>query len=361
MLYSITVLPSVSNVVLIYLYMEGSIAQRGQILDIPPVKIKVTEHRQIAKVCPCCHAINKGTLPDTLDYCQVQYGEHIRNLILNLNVNQFVPVQRIREMLFEIYDCHVSTGFIKTCIEQKAEELRSGYGKIKEAILQSPCVGLDETGCNIEGERQWMWICCTYRYSYIIPSRNRGYKTIQDVLGEVAHNFTLVSDCWASQLKTMCRKFQLCLAHLIRDYNKLIDFYNLRWAMNLKTVFKEIVALSKMANPPPKKLKAIETRLDRLLTAMLNQRNQPIKTIQKRLIKYRSAITTCLYDPAVPATNNQSERGIRNLKVKENVSKCFRSTKGAESYAIIRSIFNSAILQGKRPMNALTSPDILFN
>jgi len=57
---------------------EGSIDQRGQILDIPPVKIKVTEHRQIAKVCPCCHAINKGTLPGTLDYCQVQYGERTR-------------------------------------------------------------------------------------------------------------------------------------------------------------------------------------------------------------------------------------------------------------------------------------------
>jgi len=51
---------------------EGSIAQRGQILDIPPVKIQVTEHRQMAKECPCCHAINKGILPGTLDYCQVQ-------------------------------------------------------------------------------------------------------------------------------------------------------------------------------------------------------------------------------------------------------------------------------------------------
>ncbi len=51
---------------------EGSIAQRGQILDIPPVKIQVTEHRQRAKECPCCHTINKGILPGTLDYCQVQ-------------------------------------------------------------------------------------------------------------------------------------------------------------------------------------------------------------------------------------------------------------------------------------------------
>lgn len=340
---------------------EGCIDQKGQILDIPPVKIKVTEHRQIAKVCPCCQSINKGTLPGTLDYCQVQYGDHIRNLIVYMNVYQFIPVQRIREMLFEIYDCQVSTGFIKTCIEQKADELRSEYCKIKEAILQSPCVGSDETGCKIEGERQWMWIWCTDRFSYIIPSKNRGYKTIQDVLGEVKHNFTLVSDCWASQLKTMCRKFQLCMAHLIRDCNKLIDFYNSRWAMNLKTLFQEIVDLSKEANPPPKKLKAIEIRLDLLLRAILNQRTRQIKTFQKRLIKYRESITTCLYDPSVPATNNQSERGIRNLKVKENVSKCFRSMKGAESYAIIRSIFNSAILQGKRPMNALTSPDILFN
>jgi transposase len=119
--------------------------------------------------------------------------------------------------------------------------------------------------------------------------------------------------------------------------------------------------MSKEDHPPSKKLKIIEARLDRLLGAILSQSSPPIKTFQKRLIKYRKYITTCLYDPVVPATNNQSERGIRNLKVKENVSKCFRSTKGAESYAIIRSIFNSAILQGKRPMDALRSPDILFS
>jgi transposase len=340
---------------------EGSIDQRGQILDIPIVKIEVTEHRQIVKVCPCCQAANKGKLPGTLDYCQVQYGEQIRNLIVYLNIYQFVPVQRIQELLNEIYGCQVSTGFIKTCIEQKAEVLRSEYAKIKEAILQSPCVGSDETGCKIEGIRQWMWIWCTGRFSYITPSMNRGYKTIQDVLGEVEHHFTLVSDCWASQLKTMCKKFQLCLAHLIRDCNKLIDYYNSRWAINLKTLFQEIVIMSKEDHPPSKKLKIIEARLDRLLGAILSQSSPPIKTFQKRLIKYRKYITTCLYDPVVPATNNQSERGIRNLKVKENVSKCFRSTKGAESYAIIRSIFNSAILQGKRPMDALRSPDILFS
>ncbi len=264
-------------------------------------------------------------------------------------------------MLFEMYGCQISTGFINTCIEQRANELRGGYGKIKEVILQSACVGSDETGCKIEGERRWMWIWCTGQFSYLYPSTSRGYQTIQEVLGDKYYEFTLVSDCWASQLKTMCKKFQLCLAHLIRDCNKLIDFYGSKWASTLKKLFQEIVELSKHVHPPPRKVKAIETRLDHLLRATHSKSSQNIKTLQKRLLKHRTSITTCLYDPAVPATNNQSERGIRNLKVKENVSKCFRSAKGAESYAIIRSVINSAILQGKRPFHALTSPDILFN
>jgi len=151
------------------------------------------------------------------------------------------------------------------------------------------------------------------------------------------------------------------LAHLIRDCNKLIDFYSSKWASTLKKLFQEIVELSKHVHPPPRKIKEIENRLDHLLRATLNKSSQDIKTFQNQLLKPRTSITTCLYNSAVPATNNQSERGIRNLKVKENVSKCFRSTKGTESYAIIRSVINSAILQGKRPFYALTSPEILFN
>ena len=40
----------------------------------------------------------------------------------------------------------------------------------------------------------------------------------------------------------------------------------------------------------------------------------------------------------IPPDNNKSEQVIRNIKVKQKVSGVFKSEKGAQNYAFIRSI-----------------------
>ena len=78
--------------------------------------------------------------------------------------------------------------------------------------------------------------------------------------------------------------------------------------------------------------------------------NQPVDksckktiTLQKYLNKHRSNILLFLYHPKVPADNNGSERSIRNVKVKQKISGQFKSDKGAEIYAINRSVVDTII------------------
>jgi transposase len=51
--------------------------------------------------------------------------------------------------------------------------------------------------------------------------------------------------------------------------------------------------------------------------------------------------------------DNGSERSIRNLKVKQKVSGGFRSYRGAEIFAILRSVVDTIIKKGGNPSESI--------
>ena len=78
-----------------------------------------------------------------------------------------------------------------------------------------------------------------------------------------------------------------------------------------------------------------------------------ILPFQKRLRKRRHQVFNFLFYPVVPYDNNGSERAIRNVKVKQKVSGSFRSERGAEIFAILRSVVDTIIKKGGNPFESI--------
>lgn len=66
------------------------------------------------------------------------------------------------------------------------------------------------------------------------------------------------------------------------------------------------------------------------------------RNLVERLTSKKDAVLAFAFYKNVPFTNNLAERDIRPLKVKQKVSNCFRTVKGAEIYARIQGFISTA-------------------
>jgi hypothetical protein len=71
---------------------------------------------------------------------------------------------------------------------------------------------------------------------------------------------------------------------------------------------------------------------------------------------------TCFRRPHVPRTNNQAERSLRPAVIMRKVVQGTRSDKGLENHSILRSLFETARRQGRKPhqffLDLLTEPTV---
>ena len=57
--------------------------------------------------------------------------------------------------------------------------------------------------------------------------------------------------------------------------------------------------------------------------------------------------------PHIPWHNNSSEQAVRMAKVKQKISGCFRSFRGAERHAVLLSVIQTAKKQRLKPFDAI--------
>lgn len=69
----------------------------------------------------------------------------------------------------------------------------------------------------------------------------------------------------------------------------------------------------------------------------------------------REEILLFMQDFTIPFDNNQAERDLRMLKVKQKISECFRTEKGAEEFCRLRGYVSTMKKQGVSVMETIKS------
>ena len=339
---------------------EGEVQTTRQEVDIPPIKPIVTEYQQIKKVCNCgCK--NIGSYPEEIK-SHIQFGDNLKATALYLNVSHYIPFQRTTKILSELLGMGVSEGSLENILEKAKEKSHPHYSWIKERLKKSDWVGSDETGFRFGGENGYRWVWQNNSFSYFASHKSRGYQVVKDYFGE-DYEGILVHDCYSAQNKTPAKLHQLCLPHIFRKLNSLIEFQRSKWAFKIKKCFKK--ALDKKKEifedgfDSDKRLQIqqqIEKDLDQLLFLKFEDENE--ESLRWSLFRHRNKLLTFLHFKNVPADNNGSERAIRGTKIHHKISNGFRNIDSAQRHSIILSVVETAKKHG---LNILQSFKNLLN
>lgn len=324
-----------------------------QVIDIPLVNYTVTEHRHYSRRCTCGRMVH-ASAPRKPGGNAVRYGKNICAVIVYLSVVQCMPYERLQQALQSMYELHLSQGTIRNILQQANKKAAPAIELIKQALMKSPIVGFDESGCYCSGKLDWSWIAQTVYYTLVFRGSGRGSKELEKVFGDSLKNMLAVTDRHSAYFALEFLGHQVCLAHLLRELQYLTDLdKEQEWSKNLSHLLQEAI---KARNDHPDTAFDKEPwlkRLDRLLQESVAHLKEDFQRLKNGLIKCRDYLFNFLERPAVPPTNNDSERGIRKLKVKQKISGTFRSGDGADVFHAIHSIADTARKNGQSQLGAI--------
>jgi transposase len=330
--------------------MPSEFITRRQIIDIPPIKPEYTEHQIFKTICDCGFC-NMSEFPIEVGNT-ISYGTNIQATIAYLHTRQYLPFSRMSEFFSDFCNLPISQGTICNLLDKFAQKAQSAYDLIAKKITTQEVVGSDETGIKINGEKGWFWTWQNRLMTYIAFSRNRGFASIETNFAKGFQKAVLVHDCWSSHFKTVCKTHQLCTAHLLRELIFFEERHQSKWATDFKFLIYKALEIKKNLSlqeyeKPTTKITEILLELNILIQTPVAKEQKDLYAFHKRMTKYKEYVFTFLFYQYVPPDNNGSERAIRNVKVKQKISGQFKTQRGAQIYAIIRSVTDTSIKNGQ--------------
>jgi transposase len=259
-------------------------------------------------------------------------------------------------------------------VNECADQLEPAGSAVKSALIHSDAAGFDESGLKVKGEKQRAHVCSTEKLTRYELHEKRGKEAMEAVGILPRFEGAAIHGRWKSYLQFDDIRHALCNARHLRELNFIVEQYDQKWAGDMIELLAEINHSVKQAPPDaaslePDLLLQFEKRCDDILEKGFEMNPPPVKipgkrgrpkqsppkSLPDRLRSFKKETLRFMYDFRVPFDNNQSERDIRMIKVKQKVSGTFRTVEGAQRFCGIRGYISAAKKNAVNVMDAIKS------
>ena len=322
--------------------------RKTQVIDIKFV-VETSEEQYYEKVCEC-GCVNNCDAPN----CRIKYGDNIRALVTYLNVVQCIPFKRIAELVSDLSGQKISEGTVQNILRENSGKANAAYEEIRKKLEHAPVVGADETGASVGKELHWNWIFQNDALTYVFQMKSRGMEAIDTKFPNGLPSSTLVTDRHHSYFKMKVKEHQVCLAHLLRNAEYLNELDTKQdWSRRFLRLIRHSMDIRRDCCITPRKIKILKTKMKNLLGESLTHLDEEFERFKRGILKVKDYLFTILTNPHVPYDNNASERGVRKIKIKQKISGGFRTDDGADDFAKLHSIAETAMKNGNSKFNAI--------
>jgi transposase len=336
---------------------EPRAVRRHQLTEIPPIAPVVLETRQAEGECPACQRVTCGELPAGLDGGR-SFGSRLAATVVSLKHEQPLSCERVRQLWQDLFGVAMSEGGASAILQRAGAAAQPVATTIGEPVAQRGSIGSDEPSARVAGRTWGQWVFRSVVGGYCLIRASRGAKVSAEVRRK-PHAEWGGSDCLSAQLQAPAGHRQVCRTHQLRDLQRLLAHPpRLSWALALQARFREAIHRGKRRTELQpqgyaRRVTAVEHRLDKLLRQRV--RGAFARRMQQRYRRHREHVFVFLHCPGVPPDNTGCERALRPSVIHRKVTNGFRSKGGADAYAALATVIETAKLHNRKVFDTLVS------
>jgi transposase len=333
---------------------------RHQVEELPPITVRVTEHRAQRLRCPECGAHTCAELPT--EAAKSSFGPRLQAAVATLSVRNRVSRSDVVEFIEELFGSRISSGTVDAIISRASEALEEPYGDLLARVRSAKALNVDETGWRTAGERRALWGAFTKRHAFFAVAPDRHEDHAKDLLADTGAIVT--SDRWWAYTHLPLTRRQLCWAHLRRDFKahaeglaaeKEFGEAGLELCEHVFWAW-EVFAHTSDRRELRRTIRQLQRTYEPIIRsfAAKRARNKRCRGMARNLLKAWPALWTFGAHSEVEPTNNHAERALRSAVIYRKLCLGSQSQGGELRTARLLSAHTSCRLQRRSLFAYLT-------
>jgi transposase len=292
---------------------EGRPAHVHQVVELPPIRAEVKEHRMVCLRCPKCSGLTRAPLP--VEVGGKHFGPRLTALAGLLVGHYRMSRRSTVDLLGRLLDVPApSLGSSEACTQETSAALEAAYGEARSEVRLSWWAGVDETPWKLRGKKMWLWVAVAQRATVFHLGRSRGAEELKGFLSDFKG--IVSSDRWCAY--QIYDRRQLCWAHLPRNFRKLgLRGGEAEFAAKGEKVCDRVFERWRKFREGSldreglkREMSPVQASFRRLVERGARSINRRVAGLSRNLLKLWPSLWTFLDEP-VEVTNNAAERALR--------------------------------------------------
>jgi transposase len=333
---------------------------RHQVWELPEIKPIVTEYQRHRLCCQHCGATTCANLPAAVP--RGQSGPRLIAFAAILMAYFRQSKRRTAMFLGALLNQPCCPSLVVKMQTLATAAVRSSYEELAVELPKQERLGGDESPTKEGKSKAWLWTLVAPKFTVFAMRRTREATVLDELLTD---QFSGVVTCDRAKMYWRLGRLQWCWAHLIRDFQAMIDGgnaqtkwlgYDLRRAA--KMFFRHWTDYRNAAiswAAVQRRLAPVRREVERLLRRGLASGNRQMQGTCRELYEHRHWLWTFSRCRGVEPTNNASERALRHAVIWRKLSFGVQSVGGSRFVETTLTVIETCRQQGRHLLSFLTA------